>query len=142
MSQKHTCSFIHWGKWPKATYLCVAKVAELLGLSVHLKGKLELNISVNGMIIRCTCVGPCLYLKNRILDNHNQNLIFTTQACRSVPLLEQGGFWGPPRKQLLMLTNWKRLQIFFQRVSIPSIHCQADCVQTETIEHHCYPPQE
>lgn len=41
MSQRHICSFIHWGKWPKATYLSVAEVAELPWLSVHLNGEIK-----------------------------------------------------------------------------------------------------
>lgn len=60
------------------TYLLVAKGCEPLGLSVHLNGKLEPGVSINGMLIGAT--RKSALFKNRILGIHNQSLIFMIKA--------------------------------------------------------------
>lgn len=120
MSQKHNCSFTSLGKCSKATYLYVRCMYG--GLSVHLKGKLESGILINGMITKCEC-GKHLLKKAEFRIFNYQRLIFITQLLYVVVYYgwNKGDFWGQSEKQLLMLTSSDKVTKRFPKNCTPQI---------------------
>lgn len=93
-NQKHNYSFTSLGKCSKATYLYGRYMYGRL--SVHLKGKLEPGIFINGMITKCERGKSCTYLKKRNsisnIQLSNINLHHTATVCGSVLWMKRRRF--------------------------------------------------
>lgn len=96
--------------------------------------KIESGISINEMIVRSEC-------GKRILGFHYQRLIFTTELCGCMSCLTQMRFLRTAQKPWMHTIMEKIIKVDPKSLILP-VHCQANCVQMETIQCYYYLPQE